>query len=549
MFSLIKKNKNRPIFLWFVFLFMVLVVYGKTAGNYFVSDDWHFLWLAQHTDWSWKIFVTNYEGTTMGGSYNPVLVILYKIFYPIFGLNSSAYHFVSLFVHTTNGFLVYQLSKKIFSILKLSSKRSWAIMSAILFLLWPNHAEIINWMAAWPHLWMTTFYLASLLFYFDYKEKKSGKNFWLSVLFFVLALFTKEAAITLPFVILIWKAYLQGLYKEEYDLSLKNLGVYFATLAVFLALRYKFIGLLFGYYGKTSLGFSIKEWSANLGAFINDFFTFGYLRELFFKIWYYHIEVVAVATLLFLALYFYLLLIKKKYEYGIISLSFLLSLAIVLPLGLHRTTFGGERYLYLPSVFAIICLVLFLARRSWSYKYKFYIVVVFLLLSTVVLGHKNLIWKNSSQVAEQIVVSYEELDLPFGQKLISVGLPDNLSGAELFRNNLQQALEMEYPDFYPEIIHLPIYTHLTMKNKNDHLLKWREDKIGWFAESVDGGQVVTGQTSITVSNIYFELWNYNYQNYTANVIRLMPHADIINNISSGETKILTYDQGKLKIVE
>ncbi|MBT7228119.1 hypothetical protein HN859_01245, partial [Candidatus Parcubacteria bacterium] len=62
MFTLIKKNKNNPLFLWFVFLFIVLVVYGKTTANYFVSDDWHFLWLAKDTSWSWKIFATNYEG-------------------------------------------------------------------------------------------------------------------------------------------------------------------------------------------------------------------------------------------------------------------------------------------------------------------------------------------------------------------------------------------------------------------------------------------------------------------------------------------------------
>lgn len=549
MFSIIKNNKNKPIFLWFVFLFMVLVVYGKVTSNYFVSDDWHFLWLAKNTDWSFKIFITNYEGGNLGGSYNPILVLLYKIFFPIFGLNSSAYHFVSLLVHATNGFLVYQISKKIFSFLKLHAHRSWAVMSAILFLLWPTHAEIINWIAAWPHLWMTTFYLSSLLFYFKYKEKKSKRSFWLSVLFFVLALFTKEVAISLPFVILIWKAYLQIFEKEKYNFRLKNLGVYFSVLAIFLFLRYKFIALLFGYYGEQKLGISVKEWAGNLGAFVNDFFTFGYLRQIFFKAWYYHLEVVAIFVLVGFAVYLYWILIKKKYEYGIIALTFLLTIGPTIPLGLHRMTFGGERYLYLPSVFAILCLVLFLARRNWGYKYKFYIVAGFLLLSSIVLSDKNMIWQNSNQISRQIIASYQELDLQPNQKLISVGLPDNLSGAELFRNNLQQALELVYPFDYPEIMHLPIYTQLNIENKNNNLLKWRADRIGWFAESVDGGFVITGQTSITVDNIYFELWNYNYQNYTANIIRLIPQDSVLEQIKNNSIRILTFDEGKLKIVQ
>ncbi|MBT4849601.1 hypothetical protein HON36_01990 [Candidatus Parcubacteria bacterium] len=549
MFTLIKKNKNNPLFLWFVFLFIVLVVYGKTTANYFVSDDWHFLWLAKDTSWSWKIFATNYEGGNIGGSYNPILIILYKIFFPFFGLKSSTYHFLSLLLHTTNGFLVYHIARKIFDVIKLSSQKSWAIMAAILFLLWPTHAEIINWIAAWPHLWMTTFYLSSLLFYFKYKDSQRAKHFFLSVLFFTLALFTKEVAISLPFVILIWKAYLQSVKKEKYNFSLKNLGVYFGTLAIFLALRYKFIGLLFGYYGKKSLGISVGDWAGNLGAFVSDFFTFGYLREIFFKVWYHHLETVAIVVLISFATYFYWTLIKRKYDYGIIILTFLLTIAPTLPLGLHRMTFAGERYLYLPSVFAIIFLVALLSRRDWGYKYKFFVVAGLLFLCTMVLSYKNFVWQNSSEISRQIVASYKELNLETNQKLISVGLPDNLLGAELFRNNLQQALELNYPDSYPQITHLPIYTQLNPNNKNENLLTWRQDRVGWFAESVDGGYVVTGQTSITISGIYFELWNYNYQNYTANTIRLMPHADIIDSILSGDTKILTYDKGKLKIVE
>lgn len=145
-------------------------------------------------------------------------------------------------------------------------------------------------------------------------------------------------------------------------------------------------------------------------------------------------------------------------------------------------------------------------------------------------------------MARQIVDSYPNLVIDPEKELISVGLPDNLSGVEVFRNNLQQALELTYSDYNYQIKHLPIYTFVDLDNHNNSLLKWRQDQLGYFAESVNGSFVVTGQTSIRVEDVYFELWNYNYQNYTANIIRLIPQTD-------RKINWLTFDRGVLRIVE
>ena len=182
--------------------------------------------------------------------------------------------------------------------------------------------------------------------------------------------------------------------------------------------------------------------------------------------------------------------------------------------------------------------------RLKTWKYTTYIL---LLIIIPTIAYKNIIWQQASLVSDQIMSSFTELEIEDKARLISVGLPDNLAGAEVFRNNLQQALELTYPEYSGQIIHLPVYTALNNKNFNDHLLKWREDEMGWFAESVDGSFVVTGQTSIIVNDIYFELWNYNYQNYTANIIRLMPTDELRQQIKDEDIHWLTYDQGKLQI--
>ena len=81
------------------------------------------------------------------------------------------------------------------------------------------------------------------------------------------------------------------------------------------------------------------------------------------------------------------------------------------------------------------------------------------------------------------------------------------------------------------------------------MLKWRQDELGWFAESIDGSFVITGITSITMNNVYWELWNYNYQNFTANTIRLIPDSGSLEQIKKDELGILIFDQGVLKILE
>ena len=54
-----KQNKFRPQLIWLVFLLIALAVFSKLFGNFFVSDDWHWLWLADNQAWSWHIFASN----------------------------------------------------------------------------------------------------------------------------------------------------------------------------------------------------------------------------------------------------------------------------------------------------------------------------------------------------------------------------------------------------------------------------------------------------------------------------------------------------------
>lgn len=547
-----KKNKKlgfKPQLIWLIFLLIALAIFSKISGNFFVSDDWHWLMLADKQSWSWHIFASNYAGESFGGSYNPLLLILFKIAWPIFGLKYIWYHLVSIILHASNAYLVYLIARQIFSFVKIKIFDKAAWLAGILFLLWPVQVEAVAWIAAWPHLWVTLFSLLTLFSYFKFRFNNSDKYFVWSLIFFVIALLIKETAISLPFVILLWEAFLISNKKFKIKNKIKKSGIYIILLLVFIIVRYAAIGLFFGYYGSHNVSISPIKWMNNAAGLVNETITFSFTRDIFFKLSYFHVETIVVLFMTIMALYFYYLLRTKKIFHFTVLTSWLLMLIPFTFVLLHRTTFGGERYLYLPMVFFAIWFSYVFYEIKISKSVRAVMIVLLMLFCLALVNYKINIWQHSGDISRQIVDSYAKLGLSPKQKLYSVGLPDNLSGAEVYRNNLQQALELYYPQNYPEITPILAYVQLDEYNKNNHLLSWRSDDIGWFAESVTGGFVVTGITSIEIEKMYYELWHYNYQNYTANLIRLVPKGDLAEKLKNKEIKILTFDQGVLKIID
>ncbi len=540
----ISKLKNYQVFC--LYLFLCLLVFFSTLQIGFLSDDWHWLYLAKNTSLDLRIFLSNYEGANIGGSYNPILLLLFKLFYALFGLQGVFYHLLSLLLHSLNAFLLYLLANILFQQFNFTKVKFWSFIVGVLFLIWPTQVEAISWVAAWPHLWVSVFYLSAFYFYLQARTKPGLKFILFSLLFFILALFTKELAISLPFVLLLWEIYFYFL--KQKNKKLWQLGLYFVFLFLWLGLRFVSTKLFVGYYGQSNLSLHFGSWIGNFFAYLNDFFTWSFLREFFYKVYYHGLVYILIFGFFVLAFYFYLVYLYKKWWQFIILASAFLVLLPLIPLGLNRINFGGERYLYLASAFLLILFVGLLQEYFKSVSKKFFVFFIFLsclILPSII--YKNFIWSQAGTLAKQIISSYKDLHLADDVRLISFGLPDNLRGAEVFRNNLQQALELSYDNYHGSITPLPVYVFVNPENKNQHLLKWRADDLGWFAESVNGQFVVTGKTSIVVEDVYFELWNYNYQNYTANLVRLMPENSIKEALLKHEFYWLTFDQGNLRV--
>ncbi len=134
--------------------------------------------------------------TQVGGTYVPLPLLSYAIEYQIWGLNPVAFHVTNLILHLVCTFLVFRILRK----LKL---HAWfAAAGALIYGIHPMGVESVAWVTERKDLLYGVFYFGALLLYIYYVgEKKSRRWYYISALFvFLLALFSKIQAVSLPLV-------------------------------------------------------------------------------------------------------------------------------------------------------------------------------------------------------------------------------------------------------------------------------------------------------------------------------------------------------------
>ena len=160
------------------------LVFFRSLNIYFVGDN------LNHIDHAWQSF-----SDLSFHYFRPLSVFTLIVDKFIWGYNYTGYHLTNLILHTTNTLLVYVLAKRFFN------ARSIAFVSALLFLLHPIHSSSIYWISGRADMICTGFYLAGLIFFISYKNFESKKAMLYSIACYLLALLSKEMAISFPLVI------------------------------------------------------------------------------------------------------------------------------------------------------------------------------------------------------------------------------------------------------------------------------------------------------------------------------------------------------------
>jgi len=195
-------------------VFIAFVLVAITAISYLPSVNNDFI-----PTWDDMDFVTNNPiikslspanirlmfTTQVAGMYVPLPMLTYAIEYSIWGLNPVPFHVTNLLLHLISTFLVF----RILCMLKL--KVPYAAAAALIYGIHPMGTESVAWVTERKDLLYSVFYFESILMYIRYVTGKNRKTLWyLSGLgFFILALFSKIQAVSLPLVLLAVDYYFQ----------------------------------------------------------------------------------------------------------------------------------------------------------------------------------------------------------------------------------------------------------------------------------------------------------------------------------------------------
>lgn len=436
-------NWQKPLFLFVFFLLLTLILYLPTAQSGFVTDVTGGIERIKNQPFS-NIF------QSFGfPALNQISIFGFYSLYHLFGINGWPWYVIFCSLHALNGYLVFSFFKQLLNHFKIEKTIPIAFFGALLFLIHPYQSEVLVWRACLNYLLVTAFTLLSLRQLLAYLSTSQIKHLYYLQGFFILALFSFELSLMLPFLCIIiyglWSFYFKNkgqLISHFNRVTLPQIGL----LISYFMLHKMAFGNWVGHYGAdTHLKFSIGEMTNTLAKY--------FLKYLFFVRSYAHTYKETIFNfceqygwlfiifLLCLSLIIYSrnkagdkfkvspMLNAKTAIFIILMTGFMLTLIPVLNLYFYWIQHvENDRYGYLPSVFGMMSISFLLFQcPKWL---RNSLLVLYLLTSLFLLVSINQNWKKSTIVFNQLIEDFRWYDK---ENVVILNIPDNYNGAYLFR--------------------------------------------------------------------------------------------------------------------
>jgi Flp pilus assembly protein TadD len=135
--------------------------------------------------------------TPVAGNYHPLTMWSLALNYKASRLDPAAYHWTNVWIHVANTALVF------FFVWVLSRGRRWTSLAVTaLFGFHPMHVESVAWIAERKDVLYSFFYLAGLIAYVEYVDKKRPVWLWAALIGMILSCASKPAAVVFPVTLL-----------------------------------------------------------------------------------------------------------------------------------------------------------------------------------------------------------------------------------------------------------------------------------------------------------------------------------------------------------
>jgi len=130
--------------------------------------------------------------------YRPLTSATFFINYSLGNQNVEYYHVVNVLLHILVALCIYWF------VIFLFGDRLLSLMASVLFTVFPTHTETVSYISGRVDSLPMVFMLLSFIFYVKRCDKKSAVSLVASVLFFILALLSKENALIFPVLLFLY---------------------------------------------------------------------------------------------------------------------------------------------------------------------------------------------------------------------------------------------------------------------------------------------------------------------------------------------------------
>ncbi len=425
-------------------LIISIAIYSNTLKNGFVFDDEITIvnnTMVKNFSNISKLVMKEYFSTSGEMSYRPVVTLTYFIDYAIYGLKPYGYHLTNLILHAINGVILYIFITLLF---KPSQSSSFNLQSSIfrpihwmgapqllislLFITHPVLTEAVNAISFREDLLCFLFYISALILYIKLKDESSKLKtaiFSLQLLalsFYLLALLSKEMAITFPLIIYLYEWIYNSPTKENRGLvPLNKGGIKGVVLNIvqflfnrytigYIAITIFYLYLRFYLFLNPS-GDDIKVWSLYERLMTIPYLILKYLLLLIAPVSLSADYVIApikslsspvfiFLSLLLISLFIMTYMLGRKDKN--ISFGIFFFFITLIPVYNIFPLFNplAERYLYLPLTGFILVIFSIIQNISGKYESKrFYIPIFFIIIiisiHSLLVVKRNVIWMDN----------------------------------------------------------------------------------------------------------------------------------------------------------
>lgn len=350
--------------------------------------------------------------------YRPLRWISYAVDYQFSGLDPIAYHISNIILHCLTVIIIY------LTIAALTGSSRTAFFAACLFAVHPVHTDSVTYISGRRDILSTLFYILGFSLFLRSRQKKRPRLLFLSLASYLLAIASKEMAVTLPAMFFFY----------DFINNLSAEGHFFRrctdALKKIIA-RYKlfYLGFLTPAVLFTCYKVLIKSPSNKIGFYGGELYiqllTLGKILVYYIKLLLFPVNLIAdysfnsfplptsffepatfVSILLLCVIAFVTVrLLRTDAVMAFAIIWFFVTLLPVCHIFPHHELLA-EHYLYLPSFGFVLLVSLLLSRASTTPRWKFpayALFTVIIALLSVRTFYRNYDWKDSFTIWSKTV--------------------------------------------------------------------------------------------------------------------------------------------------